>query len=54
MIWHCDIHGQFDTDEHPDGCPRCQAAWDESVEADRQLDEEKLNAHDTAHRDGGI
>ena len=46
MIRYCDLHEAFDTDEHPDGCPYCQRVWDESVEADRQLDERRLRHAD--------
>ena len=48
-IQYCDHHGHFDTDFHVEGCPRCQALGDADTEADRKLDERKLDEFDSRH-----
>lgn len=47
MIWYCAIHGAFEA-EGDVQCPYCEAAWSESVEADRQYD----TAREERHADG--
>ena len=45
-IDYCDHHGHFDTDWHPEGCPRCECEWDAAMEADRQVDDGLLKKHE--------
>ena len=46
MIDYCDHHGCYDTDWHPEGCPRCEREEDAAIEADRQLDQWRLDKMD--------
>ena len=42
-IDYCDHHGHYDTDWHPDGCPRCEREEEAAMEADRQVDQRRLD-----------